>query len=425
MATVTLPADKFDTTMVFTRPENPPARVPLDKLAVLPGFNTRVKDAEYNERVANITGSIVEHGYYEDKPLAVTMLPNDETVYVFDGEHRFDASKAAVLEGADFGEGIPVAWAKDGATVRDLTLHLLHGNNSERLSMVEMASVVRRLQGLGLSKDEIAKEIGRTTRHVDNLFVLADSNQQVRKAVASGQIAGAEAVKLLRKDKTTAAAKIADAVKAAAEKGKAKATPKTMAGGTAAATPAVKTKTVPFELTIAPGAKLSDQLKEMAGCIRSVIQTDADDKVADAATLRFSVVTIDHEAIAAAAEKQKAKEEAAAARLKAREDAAAEKAKQKEAGAAAKAADKEAKAKATADLLKESVQGAAKAGAAKAAASKGKTAAATKTAKAPAKPKGSDSKAKATEVAAEAPKAADGAETPTPAPLDDASMGGL
>lgn len=340
--TINLPADKFDTTMTFVKPEPAPTRVMLDKLAVLPGFNTRVKDADYNERVAGIAESIVANGFFDDKPFAVTMLPGDETVYIYDGEHRFDAAKQALLDGAEFTDGLPVAWAKDGATVKDLTIHLAHGNAGERLNMVELASVVRRMQGLGMDKDEIATALGRTTRHVDNLFVLAAANQQVKKAVASGKIAGAEAVKLLRKDKTTAAAKIAEAVKKAEERGKAKATPKTMAAGDGPAESKRKvTTTGQMSISFPTGSKMGDNLKSLAGMIREALDIGEGDVLNDEQVLiRFSVAKVDKAAEAEAAKKAAERAAAAEAKQKEREEAAAKKAAEKKAADEKRAAEK-------------------------------------------------------------------------------------
>lgn len=307
MTTVNLPADKFDTTMTFVKPDPAPTRVPLDKLAVLPGFNTRVKDDEYNERVTTIAESIVNNGFFDDKPFAVVMIDGDDTVYIYDGEHRFDAAKQASLD-TEFPDGLPVAWAKDGATVRDLTIHLAHGNNGERLNMVELAAVVRRMQGLDMTKDEIAAALGRTARHVDNLFVLAAANQTVKKAVASGQIAGAEAVKLLRKDPKTAAAKITEAVKAAAEKGKAKATPKTMAS----APTGPKMKVIEIEQSVPEGETMGAVLKALAGKLREHVKIGEDDILAETGMIRVRLSVIDHEAEAAKADRERQKAEKAA-----------------------------------------------------------------------------------------------------------------
>ena len=446
MTTVNLPADKFDTAMSFVKPDDAPLRAPLDKLAVLPGFNTRVKDADYNERVATIAESIATHGFFDDKPFAVTMLPGDDTIYIYDGEHRFDAAKQATLDGAEFPDGLPVAWAKDGATVKDLTIHLAHGNNGERLNMVELASVVRRMQGLEMTKEEIAAALGRTARHVDNLFVLAKANQSVKKAVASGQIAGAEAVKLLRKDPATAGAKIAEAVKKAEERGKSKATPKTMAAGDGPVEPKRKTTTAQMSISFPAGSKMGDNLKSLAGMIREALDINADGDVLndEGVLIRFSVTKVDKAAEAAAATAAAEKAAAAEKRQQEREAAAAKKAEEK----AAKAAEAEAKKKATAEALKTAAKGAAKAagdkGAAKAKAtaapkktaaeakaaaqahlSGGKADGETKTRRRAGKPAEADSKAEATSGAPEAESTPSGPETGVPVDLSDEATGGL
>ena len=427
MTALTLPADKFDTTMTFVTPENPPQRVPLDKLAVLPGFNTRVKDDDYRERVTAVAESIAKHGFFNDKPFAVVQIEGDDTIYIYDGEHRFDAAKQAVLDGAEFPDGLPIAWAKDGSTVKDLTIHLAHGNNGERLNMVELASVVRRMQGLGMDKAEIADALGRTARHVDNLFVLAAANQTVKKAVASGQIAGAEAVKLLRKDAKTAATKITEAVAKAKERGAKKATPKTMDADKKAAGP--RTKTVPFTLNFPVGAKMGDVLKAMAGSIREVVEVGDGDVVSADALLRFSVTTIDREAEAARVQREKEKAEAAEQRQKEREAKAAAKEKEK----ADKAAKTEATKKALADAVKDKAKKAAAPkkspteakAAAKAHLSGGKADEGAKTAEGAQKPVRRKKAAPAAQVPEDTGTAAGGAESTAPEALAPESMGGL
>lgn len=415
---INLPADKFDTSMTFVTPDNAPSRVPLDKLAVLPGFNTRVKDAEYQERVVGIAESIVANGFFNDKPFAVVMLPDDETVYIYDGEHRFDAAKQALLDGAEFPDGLPVAWAKDGATVRDLTIHLAHGNAGERLNMVELAAVVRRMQGLGMDKAEIAEALGRTTRHVDNLFVLAEANQTVKKAVAAGQIAGAEAVKLVRKHGSKdAATEITARIKKAAEQGKAKATPKTQR----AAGP--KMKSIAVEQSMPEGETMGEVLKALAKKIREHVQIGEGDKLAETGMIRVKLEVIDHEAEAAKEAAEKAKAEAAAKR----EAEKAEKAKAAEAKKAEAAAKREAEKK----LLAEAAKGDKKAPAKKATTAKksgstgkkatgGKATSEGKTDALAEKPAEGDSEAQAPEPQPEAESTPSGQETPP-----DDGMGGL
>lgn len=418
MTTVNLPADKFDTTMTFVKPDDAPTRAPLDKLAVLPGFNTRVKDDEYRERVAAIAESIAAHGFFDDKPFAVTMLPGDDTIYVYDGEHRFDAAKQAMLDGAEFPDGLPIAWAKGGATVKDLTIHLAHGNNGERLNMVELASVVRRMQGLDMSKDEIAAALGRTARHVDNLFILAKANQSVKKAVASGKIAGAEAVKLLRKDAATAAAKIAEAVKKAEEKGKAKATPKTMQETDA---PKRRMTTNQMSISFPTGSKMGDNLKSLAGMIREALDIGEGDILKDQDVLiRFSVTKADKAAEAEAAKRAEESARRKAEQLAAREAAAAKKAEEKAAKAAAKKKATATAAKAAAKKTATDAKAAAKAHL-----SGGKADEAVKPAQNRKKAAESVGKPKAPAGAKKGGSTRSAPENPAPVDLSDEATGGL
>jgi hypothetical protein len=414
--TTTLPPDKFDTSMTFVRPENPPARVPLDQLSILPGFNTRVKDAEYSLRVTAIAESIQRHGFFADKPFAVTQIPGDDTIYIFDGEHRFDAARAASLDGVEFPDGLPVAWAPDGATVKDLTIHLVHGNNAEKLNPVEMAAVVRRLKTLGMDKEEIGNQLGYTPRHVDNLFVLAGANATVKKAVAGGQIAAAEAVKLLRKDPKEATTKITEAIKAAEERGKKKATPKTMAETSTVA----PTKTIRVEVSMAEGEKMSVVLQALAKQVREHVRIGSDDKLLEDGKLAGLVTVVDHEALdrrkAAAEERERKAAERAAAKAEREKAAKAKKAaaaKAKAAKAKKPAAAKGSTAKAT-GAKKGSTGKAAgtKATAAKGSGTKaaGKAAGTVKAAGAPQKPASADSGSAATSTP---PK---GESTPSEAP---------
>ena len=67
--------------------------VPVDQLKVMPGFNPRIKDDKYTQRVRKIADSIKLNGYYPDKPLAV--IASDE-IYVVEGGTRFDAVHLAI-----------------------------------------------------------------------------------------------------------------------------------------------------------------------------------------------------------------------------------------------------------------------------------------------------------------------------------------
>lgn len=239
-----------------------------DKLLPLPGFNVRVKNEAYQERVAGIADSIEANGYYSHKPLGGVLLDSDhDHLFVHDGEHRLDALALLKERGVAIA-AVPVAVAPQGTTVEDLTVSLVQSNTGEPLSPVEMGAVVKRLMSYGLDKEAVSKRIGKTTRHIDNLLVLAGAPVGVRTAVADGKIAAAEAVKLVRKDPKNAATKVAEAVKRAEAAGAKKATPKTMQGP--------KMQRIPYTVSLATGDKLGDALKALATHVRSHVDHNPD-----------------------------------------------------------------------------------------------------------------------------------------------------
>ena len=329
--------------IIFVRPESAPNRAARTALAVLPGFNVRVKDEEYQARVADIAASMEKNGFYDHKPFAVVMLPDDETIYVHDGEHRLDAVDLACLNGVEFPEGLPIAFSPEGTTMRDLNLSLVHSNSGEPLGPVGLATVVGRLEEDGMSKADIAIAIGRSGRHVDNLLVLDNAPAEVKESVATGQIAAAEAVKIVRKEGENAGAAVGKVIADAKATGAKKATPKTMKPA------GPKTKTITEEFDYGAGEKAGDFLRLLAGKFREHVAIGEGDKIVASGAVTLRLIVVDAEAEAARLKKQVEKQEAA-------DKAATER------------ADKAEKKKQAEALRKETVAAAAKAGAAKAAA---------------------------------------------------------
>lgn len=270
-------------------------RAPFAKLMPLPGFNVRVKNADYQASVREFADSIRENGYYDHKPLAVIVLPGDDTLWVWDGETRYDAIKLLATEGTVV-EEVPVSLAPAGTTVEDLTVAMSQSNEGVKLSPIALAALVKRLMSYGWDKDKVALRIGKTVRYLDNLLVLAGAPKAVRDAVADNKIAAAEAVKIVRKDPKTAAATVTAKVKAAEAKGQTKATPKRSATGP-------KMKAVKVEFSVPEGDKMGEVLKGVAKRIREEFNMDAQDVLEETGSITVIVHVIDHEAEAAAAAK--------------------------------------------------------------------------------------------------------------------------
>lgn len=309
----------MNTDTVFVRPGNPPSRAFLDKLSPLPGFNVRIKTPEYEKRVKEYAESMIKHGFFEDRPLAVVMMEGDDTIYVYDGNTRLDAARAASLDGVEFGTGLPIAWAGDGSSLADLTIHMEVGAGGNPMNMVESAAIVKRLIGIGKTKTEAAEALNRSPRHIDYLLVLGDAPSAIQAYVVAGKFAGAEAVRLLIKDPATALAIMQAKVEAneakAAERAAAKANRKS---GERKTSTGPKMILQEFEHVFHPGGKMSDQLKALATVLREhiAITSVSGDLVAAEAKVKFKLAVIDvkaEEAAKAAAEAKKKKVAEAAA----------------------------------------------------------------------------------------------------------------
>lgn len=279
-------------------------RVPFAALNVIPDFNVRVVNDEYKARVRNIADSIKANGYYEYKPLGVFKIDGKDGLFIHDGHTRYDALKLLISEGAEIAD-VPVSLAPAGTTVEDLTISLVQSNEGERLAPLELAIVAKRLLGFGMDKETVANRLGKTTRYLDNLLVLAGAPKAVRDAVGQNKIAAAEAVKIVRKDPAKAAETVKAKVKAAADAGKAKATPK----ATAAKPSGPKMKRIPVEIDFPKGAKMGDILKTLAGAIRkeiNVVDAKGDLIEGEHAKVALTIIVVDEEAEAAKRERAEA-----------------------------------------------------------------------------------------------------------------------
>ena len=205
-------------------------QVPIAYIQTAPGFNVRVTDsAEYQEKLDELKRSILQHGFYQTKPLAgyvAKASDGSNVLYVIDGHRRLEAARLAVAEGLEL-EKLPVI-LKDAKTASaDLAVSMHRENTGEPLSMLEKAVLVKRLMTNGMSEVEVAQELGMTERYVSDLLVLVAAPKQVRQIVSEGLVSGTEAVKQLRKhkgDSSAAVAKLSEAVEKAEAKGKKRAT---------------------------------------------------------------------------------------------------------------------------------------------------------------------------------------------------------
>lgn len=203
--------------------------VPYEDIRVIPGFNVRVRNAEYEAHVRNIKDSIIANGYYRDKPLEGYVAKEDgkNVIYVTGGHTRHEAAGLAIEEGHPL-EALPVIVKPAGTSQEDLTVALVTGNSGRPLTPIEMAIVVKRLQGFGLDTKTIANRLGYGKKYIEDLLTLLSAPAAVRKLVEQGKVSATLALSELKKDASGAAKKLTEAAKTVEATGKTKVTKKAL-----------------------------------------------------------------------------------------------------------------------------------------------------------------------------------------------------
>ena len=171
-------------------PENQLRYVPLADISPNPHQpRTDFESAEAQEKLAELAGSIREHGLIQ--PLIVTEV-GDGRYHLIAGERRWRASQLAELE--------EVAVVVKEATPQEmLELAIIENVQRADLNPIEEAVAYQQLsEGFGLTQEEVADRVGKARTTVTNLLRLLRLPTAVQTAVINRQISGRHARELLR-----------------------------------------------------------------------------------------------------------------------------------------------------------------------------------------------------------------------------------
>lgn len=209
--------------------------VPPHQIKFVEGFNPRVHNAEYEAHIEEIKRSIIENGYYQDKPIA-GFVANDpeagQVVFCTDGHSRVVAALRAIKEGAPL-ETIPVVVKPRGTTMEDLNIALITSNEGKPFTPYEKGLVIKRLIDIGMTEPVIAKRLGLTGQYVGDLLALVGAPKAIRDMVGAGQVSATAAITELKKHGPKAVDRLQEGLKVAASQGRTKMTRKHMRKGTA------------------------------------------------------------------------------------------------------------------------------------------------------------------------------------------------
>lgn len=211
-----------------------------EDLYVEPGFNLRAEiesltgderqDAEDDEE--SLFQHIMAGGQIPDlevRPRA------DGGVWIVDGHRRHRNIGRAIAAGAPLQDKDGVVWINIKPFTgndADRVARIITSQRNRKLSPLELATGYKRLIAFGWTVDQVAKTVGKTRQHVDQMLTLSSANSDVLKMVEAGTVAPATAVEMVRKHGEGAGAVLTEELGKAQAQGKAKVTAGTMKGAT-------------------------------------------------------------------------------------------------------------------------------------------------------------------------------------------------
>ena len=196
-----------------------------EKLEVEEGLNPRVPNEGYKAHIRDLVSSMVQHGFYSDKPLAgyITKRDGIDTVIVYDGGSRLVAAIEARKQGARF-TTIPVVIDQKGKAKEDILVAMVRGNTGRRLAPYELGLICKRLITFNWDTKRIATELGITVQYTEKLLKLMAADFRIREMVAYERVSAETAISTLTKYPERAYEVLTEALDTAQGAGKTKVT---------------------------------------------------------------------------------------------------------------------------------------------------------------------------------------------------------
>lgn len=197
----------------------------LSKIKIVNGFNERdFQREDVRLHIASIVSSLIA-----GEPIpALVVWTNPETgdIELVDGECRYWAYTDFAAEYPDKFDGYVSVVPYQGTPAQRKAM-VAKSNSQLPLDPVQRGRVYLSLRDEhGMSRQDIAAEMGKSLAHVDQMILLASGGEEVHQAVERKEISATEATKLIRDHGADAPAELERRKEAAAELGKSKVTAK-------------------------------------------------------------------------------------------------------------------------------------------------------------------------------------------------------
>lgn len=202
-------------------------QVPYEQLYIIPGYNVREHDEDYEAHIESLTKLIMANGYDRDKPMSgyVVEIEGVSRIAVTAGHTRYLAVGRARERGCDI-QTVPVITKPRGTSMEDMTIDLVTSNSGRPLTPFEVGTVIKRLISYGMDEKVISEKLGVTLGYVNDLLTLQSASRPIREMVRTGKVSANLAITMIKKHGIKAAGVLQEAVKTAQSSGKKKASAK-------------------------------------------------------------------------------------------------------------------------------------------------------------------------------------------------------
>jgi ParB/RepB/Spo0J family partition protein len=142
------------------------------------GFNTRFDYGDLDE----LTLSIIENGVR----VPLRGYKEGNFYIINDGHRRFLAVNRALKQGIDIAR-VPFLSEKK-KSLEERIFDIILFNDGKSLTPLELGETYRKLITYGYNYSEIAKKIGRTSKHISDMVSVAESSKELKELIKDGGI---------------------------------------------------------------------------------------------------------------------------------------------------------------------------------------------------------------------------------------------
>lgn len=145
------------------------------------GWNPRISFGD--EEDEELKNSIIENGVL----IPIRVKRNDEGFVLVDGERRLRAVKQAISEENDI-QNVPAIIERKTLSEVDAMIVSLLANTGKPLSPIEEANAFEKLKNWGVSVQNIAKKMGKSTPYIYDRLKLVDASPRLKESIKNKKV---------------------------------------------------------------------------------------------------------------------------------------------------------------------------------------------------------------------------------------------